>query len=79
VIVSESFDTPTADKLRMAMRNSTGAAQAENTSQQEIGLRLLSIPAFQEFEERVGEAVAEEITERARMSSQPSISNFKSH
>jgi len=74
VIVSESFDGPTAGKLRMAMRNSTGAAQAENLPQEEIGLRLLGIPAFEEFEERLGEDVAAEIMEGVRVNSQAAIS-----
>jgi hypothetical protein len=60
VIVSESFDAPTAGKLRMAMRNGAGAAQAENLPQEEIGLRLMEIPAFQAFQERIGDALAVE-------------------
>jgi hypothetical protein len=74
VIVSESFDGPTAGKLRMAMRNNAGAAQAENLPQEEIGMRLLGIPAFEGFEERLGEAVAAEILEEFRVNSQAAIS-----
>jgi hypothetical protein len=66
VIVSESFDAPTAGKLRMAMRKGAGAAQAENSMQQEIGLRLMEIPAFEAFEERIGDAIAAEIAEGLR-------------
>jgi hypothetical protein len=69
VIVSESFDAPTASKLRMAMRNGATAAQAENLPQEEIGLRLLEIPAFQAFENRIGEAVAVEIVRGLRAES----------
>ena len=71
VIVSESFDVPTAGKLRMAMRNSTGAAQAENLPQEEIGLRLLEIPAFQACEDRLGDAMAAEILKQLGVNSQP--------
>lgn len=61
VVVSESFDAPTAGKLRTAMRNAAGAAQAENLPQrnlheEEIGLRLLALPAFQEFAQKIGDA-----------------------
>jgi len=42
--------------------------------QEEIGLRLLGIPAFEEFEERLGEDVAAEIMEGVRVNSQAAIS-----
>jgi len=71
VIVSESFDAPTAGKLRMAMRNSAGAAHAENSPQEEIGLRLLDIPAFQSLENRIADAVATEIVKQLRLQSLP--------
>jgi len=64
VVVSESFDAPTAGKLSAAFRSAAGSAQAENLPQEEIGLRLLSIPAFQQFEEKIGDAVAAEILKR---------------
>ena len=75
VIVSESFDAPTAGKLRTAMRNGAGAAQAENLPQEEIGLRLMEIPAFQQFEERIGDAVATAIVDALRTASQVPISS----
>ena len=43
------------------MRSSTGAAQAQNIPQEEIELPLLEIPAFQAFEERIGDAIAVDI------------------
>lgn len=49
VVVTESFDAPLASKLRMAIRNGTGAPQARGFSQEEIGLRLLELPAFDRF------------------------------
>jgi hypothetical protein len=61
VVVSESFDASTAGKLRIAMREGGESPQAENLPQEEIGLRLLGIPAFQAFEEKIGENMAAEI------------------
>jgi hypothetical protein len=69
VIVSESFDAPTAGKLRTAMRNGAGAAQAENLPQEEIGLRLLEIPAFQALEDKIGDSVAAEILKELQLQS----------
>ena len=64
VIVSESFDAPTAGKLRMAMRSGASAAQAENLPQEEIGLRLMAIPAFESFQHRIAAAVAMALEKR---------------
>jgi hypothetical protein len=61
VIVSESFDTPTALKIRDTVRDGDGV-HAENLPQNEIGLRLYEIPAFQRFAEQVGAAIAQEMT-----------------
>jgi hypothetical protein len=69
VIVSESFDAPTAGKLRTAMRNGANSARAENLPQKEIGLRLLETPAFQAFEDKIGDAVAAEIVKGLRTKS----------
>jgi hypothetical protein len=68
VTVSESFGLPLAGKLRTAMRNGASRAQAENLPQTEIAMRLLAIPAFEAFEERIGEAVAAEIIDGLRLS-----------
>ncbi len=59
VIVSESFDTATAAKLRTALRDGKGAVHAESLPQEEIGLRLFEIPAFRAFAREIGERVAE--------------------
>jgi hypothetical protein len=61
VIVSESFDTATAAKLRTAIRVEAGAVHAQNPPQEEIGLRLLKIPAFQAFARKIGEQVLEDM------------------
>lgn len=68
VVVSESFDSATAARLRTALRDGTGGVRAANPPtlpQQEIGLRLLAIPAFQEFSREIGERIAEEMESRA--------------
>jgi hypothetical protein len=67
VIVSESFDTPTADKLRTAMRNGANSAEAENSPQEEIGMRLLTIPAFQEYSRSLGDDLAMQLVQQALM------------
>jgi hypothetical protein len=66
VVVSESFDPDTAAKLRAALSDSSGAVRAESLPQGEIGMRLLEIPAFQVFAERVGDQIAQEITREGR-------------
>jgi hypothetical protein len=65
VIVSESFDTATAAKLRTALRDVTGPVRAAALPQEEIGLRLLQIPAFREFAAQVGEQVAAAMSREA--------------
>ena len=59
VIVSESFDTATAAKLHTALRDDASAVHAQNSPQEEIGLRLFEIPAFQELAQEIGERVLE--------------------
>lgn len=61
VIISESFDTATAAKLRAALRDGTSTLHAEYLPQEEIGLRLFEIPAFCAFEREIGERVAEDM------------------
>jgi hypothetical protein len=58
VIVSESFDTTTAFKIRDAVREGNAGVHAETRQPDEIGLRLFQIPAFQEFAEQIGAQVA---------------------
>ncbi|HTT25067.1 MAG TPA: hypothetical protein VMG82_39500 [Candidatus Sulfotelmatobacter sp.] len=70
VMVSESFDVPTAGKLRTAMRRGAGATQAENRPQEEIGLRLLDIPAFEGLENKIADTVATEILKELCLQSQ---------
>src|SRR3984885_4464565 len=65
VVVSESFDSATAARLRTALLDGTGAVHAESLPQEEIGLRLFEIPAFQVFAEQVGERIADQIGREA--------------
>jgi len=65
VIVSESFDTATAAKLHTALRDEKGATHAENLPQEELGLRLFEIPAFQAFAREIGERMAEGMSREA--------------
>jgi hypothetical protein len=65
VVVSESFDSATAARVRTALLDGTGAVHAETLPQEEIGLRLFEIPAFQVFAEQVGERIADQIAREA--------------
>ena len=58
VIVSESFDTTTAVKMRDAMREGSTGVHAGYLPQEEIALRLFEIPAFRSFAEEIGQQVA---------------------
>jgi len=52
VIVSESFDATTAAKLSAAIRSAGPEQRALGASEKELSLRLESLPAFREFQER---------------------------
>ncbi len=65
VIVSESFDITTAAKLRVALREEQGETHAENLPQEEIGLRLFEIPAFQAFTRGIERRMAEGMNREA--------------
>ena len=65
VIVAEGFDTATAARLRTALRDGTGGVQAEGSPQDELGLRLFEIPAFQAFAEQIGKRLADELSREA--------------
>lgn len=61
VMVSESFDTATALKVRDAVQSEEAGAHAENVRQDEIGLRLFTFPAFQRFADRVGAEILQQM------------------
>jgi hypothetical protein len=65
VIVTESFDAATAAKLSTALRDDNGGTHAGNLPQEEIGLRLFEIPAFQAFAEKIGNRMAERMSREA--------------
>jgi len=62
VIVSESFETATALKIRDVVRDGDPAVHAGNFPQDEIGMRLYAFPAFREFAERLGAEIARGMT-----------------
>jgi hypothetical protein len=61
VIVCESFDTATSAKLRAALQEqiTKNAVRAQYLPQEEIGLRLFNIPAFNAFVQDIGEQIAQ--------------------
>jgi hypothetical protein len=65
VVVSESFDPATAAKLRTALRDGADALRAYDSRQEEIGMRLWEIPAFQIFARQVGMRIIEEMGQEA--------------
>ena len=60
VIVAESFDSDTAAKLSGAVRNASQERRA-SVEQPELSLGLESLPAFREFQEKIGLAVLRRI------------------
>jgi hypothetical protein len=64
VVISQSFDPATAARLRTALADEANASHAENQPQPELGLRLLSIPAFQAFEHEAGKRFVEEMSKQ---------------
>jgi hypothetical protein len=61
VVVSESFDNGLAAKIGDAVHDGESGTQAENIPQREIGLRLYEFPAFQQFAEKIGAEIAQQI------------------
>jgi len=61
VIVTESFDTTTAAKVHSAVRDGVAGVRAENSTQDELGLRLYEIPAFQKFAGEIGVQIVREM------------------
>lgn len=65
VVVSEGFDATTAVKIHGAMHGSSAGTEAETVPQTEVGLRLFSIPAFQDFALKIGRQIILEMTNPA--------------
>lgn len=64
LIISESFDETTAGKLRDAMLDKSTEQSADLIQSQELSLRLYDLPAFREFQARLGAQVVEAATTR---------------
>ena len=67
VVVSESFDVIIAAKLRDAVRGGAARVHADNlrndnSREDELGSRLLDIPAFRRFQAAIGKRIAEGMT-----------------
>jgi hypothetical protein len=67
VVVSESFDVTTAARLRDAVRDGAASVHADNlhnnnSSEDELGSRLREIPAFRQFQDAIGDRIAEVMT-----------------
>lgn len=54
LIISESFDETTAGKLRDAMLDKSAEQSADLIQPEELSLRLFELPAFREFQNRLG-------------------------
>jgi hypothetical protein len=64
VVVSESFDVTTAARLRDSVREGAGSVHVDNlhnsnSSEEELGSRLYEIPAFRQFQDAIGDRIAE--------------------
>jgi hypothetical protein len=66
VVVSESFDPATATRLRSALRDGAGTIQGQSLPQEEIGSKLLELPAFRTFADQIRERIVEEMNREAR-------------
>jgi hypothetical protein len=64
VVVSESFDQPTAARLIDAVRNGSTEAHAENSCGDELGMRLYDVPGFSMFQEQIGASILEQLLTR---------------
>ena len=61
VIVSESFDQPTAARLFDAVRNGSTEAHAENASPDELGMRLYEFPGFALFQTQIRQLIFKQL------------------
>ena len=72
VVISESFDAATAAKLNDAMRSEPSGVHAGAmlaVPQQELSMRLYEIPAFQEYQSRMGAVVLRELVKQTQSKS----------
>jgi hypothetical protein len=66
VLVSESFDQITAGKLVDAVRERNAEVRADNSNDDELGLRLYGLPEFSAFQDRIGGRIFRELENRAK-------------
>ena len=64
VLVSESFETAIAAKLRDAVREGGAAAQAKELQPGELSLRLCELPEFLAFQQQIGERILKQVAEQ---------------
>ena len=64
MLVSESFDQTTAGKLVDAVREVNAETRADNSRDEELGMRLYDLPEFSAFQAQIGERMLQEL-ERA--------------
>ena len=64
VVVSESFDQPTAARLIDAVRNSSAEAHAESSFGNELGMRLYDLPGFSMFQEQIRTLISKGLATR---------------
>jgi hypothetical protein len=57
VVISESFDLPTAVKLLAAARDGATQQSAQRWPQDELSMRLFDLPAFMRFQSTIGEGI----------------------
>lgn len=64
IVVSEGFDAAIAGKVQNAAREESSGLRADvfcGGCEEEIGLRLYDLPAFQAFAEKIGEQIVKEM------------------
>jgi hypothetical protein len=66
VIISEGFDSATAAKLSSAIRTAPAERHAEKLPQEELSLRLYDLPAFREWQGKMGEDIARALIQSTR-------------
>jgi len=64
VVVSESFDPPTAARLFDAVRSGSAETHADNSLRDELGMRLYDLPGFSMFQEQIRESIMEQFVAR---------------
>jgi hypothetical protein len=62
VIVSESFDSVTAAKLSSAIRTAPAERRAANLPQEELSMRLYDLPAFRDWQGRMGDEILQRLS-----------------